>query len=297
LSYPSLSSIQNLNQKNLDSHINWPAFLAQVLAAISFVAQRKSTLSFDFNNATALAALSPTDRGTALPKNPVETTLVSEPFMRFSDMVVLDYQDKESSRGVDLLNQQARSIEARILRALALQFFEGSGIIPNLKGIKNRSSQTIPAGGPLTFDLLYELRYASTPSSDEGLGWGGNVWFFHPRAFRKLLSLYSLSITALEWEYVPGMNVKVPVFLGCPCYLDNNISTAGDLTNIYFVNKDNLRILYAESDEYPCNAWGIQHVPIPMQDSVSELGTLVTGIYALQNDPGAIAMLENVNIA
>ena len=42
-------------------------------------------------------------------------------------------------------------------------------------------------------------------------------------------------------------------------------------------------------------ATGVIHIP-PLQDDNAEMGVLAIGLYALQNDPGAIAFVENVDL-
>lgn len=214
-------------------------------------------------------------------------------------MVVLDYGDLSNSKpSKTQINQQARSIIARIFRELDKQFFEGNGSSPNLKGLTNRADATINGGAAaLTLAMLYQLRYSVNPSSPEGLGWGANAFFSHPDAFRKVLNLLGTDVSALSWVYNERMNVQVPVFMGCEWYLTQSITVTANITEIYAVNLENIRIWYSTNDEYPADERGIQQIPIPMQDDISEMGLLVSGIYAIENDPGSVAKLFNVNIA
>lgn len=298
MSYPSTSTLSNLNLQNLDSHIKWTSYLGQTFApqAVRFLPSDHSTSQFEFNTADSLAALAPYSRGATLGLNPVNTTLRTEAFQRLGDSVIMDYQDLQSGRGVDQLAQQIRSIYARILRELSDQFFNGNGTPPNLSGLVNRADTTIAAGGALTLAKLYELRYSVKPSNSEGLGWGANAWFSHSKVFRALLALLSTDVSSLQWVMDETLNVSIPYFLGCPWFIDDSITVASNLTDMYAVNLDHLQILYSTSPENPADQRGIQVVEVPMQSTISEMGYLVTGVYAIQNDPGAIAKLQSVNV-
>lgn len=298
MTYPSDLTLSNLNLKDLNSVIKWTPYFAQALAAVRFLAMENATATRDYNNADSLASAPPFLKGATLPKTPVNTTVVSEPFQRFGDISILDYSDIQNARGVNQLEQQTRSIEARILRELSKQFFEGNGTAPNLKGITSRSDTTINAGAAaLTLALLFQLRYSVKPSTAQGLGYGANAWFSHPTAFRKVLSLLGTDVSALSWVHNEKMGVSVPHFLGAEWFLDENITVTSNITEIYAVNLEHVWIWYAKNNEYPSNAFGIQHIPVPLQDDISEMGTLVTGVYAIENNPGAIAKITNVNVA
>lgn len=112
-----------------------------------------------------------------------------------------------------------------------------------------------------------------------------------------MLTLLGTDAAALPWIFNEKMGVSVPVFLGQEWYVDTNITVASNITEIYSVNLNHLRIWYADNGEYPANSYGIQQVPVPMQDDVAEMGLLITGMYAIENDPGAIAKITNVNVA
>jgi hypothetical protein len=298
MTYPSSTTIQNLNQENLNSQIKWTAYLGQTFSphAVRFVKSKHSTDTFEYNTADSLSALAPYNRGATLGQNPVNTSVTTEPFQRFADSVVLDYQDYQSAKGVSQIQQQIRSIQVRILRELSSQFFNGNGSAPNLKGLTGRASTTISSGGALALAELYNLRYSVKPSNDEGLGYGGNAWFSHSKVLRALFALLSTNIGALEWVYDNAINVSVPYFLGMPWYVDDSITVSSNLTTVYAVNLNHLRILYSCNDKYPSDSHGLQVAEIPMQSAISEMGYLVTGIYAIQEDPGSVAKLQNVNV-
>lgn len=136
MTYPSENTINNQNQENLDQIIKLTSYLAQTFASgvVRFFASKEATSSREHNKADSLASAPPFARGATLSKTPVNTTLVTEPFSRFGDLVILDYADRTNSRPTRVqIQQQARSIVARILRELNKQFFEGNGSAPNLK--------------------------------------------------------------------------------------------------------------------------------------------------------------------
>ena len=299
MAYPATTTIDNLNIENKNTSIIWPAYLSQTLPMVHKIGVLDATETIEHNIVSgSLAALAPYARGATLPKDPVDTSVVSEIFARFGDIIEMDYANIENARGVDQLGQQSRSIGVRILRELTDQFFNGSGTPPALTGLIGRADTTIDAAtAALTLAMLYELRYSVMPASEEGLGWGANAFFSHPDALVKLLSLLGTDVGALQWVYREELNVSIPNFLGCDWIVDENIAVASDETTIYAVNLDHIRIYYADNPDYPADPYGIMNVPVPMQDDISEMGTLVTGVYAFENDPGAIAKLINVNIA
>jgi hypothetical protein len=299
MSYPSALTLSNLNERFLNSKILWPSYLGQTFGVIPFQEMKASTNEYSFNLASSLAALSPSLKGSTLGQNPVNTTKVQEPFQRFGDSQILDYFEVISGREVEQLYEQARAVEARILRKLAQQFYEGSGVAPQLASLKQRASEQIWASGvPLSLELLYRTKYLVKPSEEEGRGFGGNVWLSHPKAFQKLLSLLGSQVSAIENVYVEELGVSLPVFLGMPWCVDDEIQiTVANNTHIYAVNRDHLRILYGSNERFQANERGIQCIPIPMQKNKSELGVMVFASYAIQNDPGAIAWLRLVNIA
>jgi hypothetical protein len=294
--YPSTATLQNLNLRNLDSHIGWRGYLGQTLAFLPFVPFSSATDQFEYNLANGLSPLSPCNRGATLGQNPVNTLLHTEPFQRFADSLVLDYQDLESARGVDQILQQMRSIKARILRELNEQLFDGDGVAPNLNNLSNRADVTITASSSLTLALLYQLRYSVNPAHSQGLGWGANVWISHPDMLQNLLDLTTSSVGAIQWRFHPQLQVQIPHFLGMPWVVDNNISIAGDKTKIYALNSNHVKILCSVPSSAQADPYGIQVQEIPLQSTISEKGYLVTGVYALQNDPGAIAVLDDVAV-
>jgi hypothetical protein len=298
MSYPTTNTLLNLSQRNLDWQIKWPAYLGQTLAILPFVRFTQATEQFESNEATSLATLSPYSRGSSLGLVPVDTTKINEPFQRFGDHLILDYFDGISARGVDLFEQQIQSVKVRILRELSNQIFNGSGVSPNLSSLFIRADTIVTVGGPLTLAALYQIRYGVKPSTGEGLGWGGNAWFSHSKVLRALEILLGGDIGKLCWKKDKALGVEIPYYLGMPWYVDDTIAITGsNLTRVYLVNLDHIQILYSDSEEYPADSKGIQVIPIPMQANISELGYAVSGVYALQNDPGAVAALRNVNVS
>jgi hypothetical protein len=294
--YPSSTTLLNLNQKNLNSDILWTSYFGQGFLQLPFVPSLNATSDFDFNNASSLSSLTPYSRGATLPQNPVDTSKVSEPFVRFGDSILMDYFDLQSARGVDQLLQQIRSIKVRILRELSNQFFNEVVPNPHLDGLPDRASTVITLGTPLNLAVLYETRYSVTPSNAEGLGWGGNAWFSHSKAFRSLQHLLSSSVAELTWKRDEKSGIQIPYFLGSPWFVDDTINVTTNFTRIYFANLDHLQILYSANSNYPSDSKGLQVLAIPTQQSISEQGFFVTGIYAIQNDIGSVAMIRNVDV-
>ena len=246
-----------------------------------------------------LASITPYSRGTPLSKSPVNTTIVSESFSSFGDIVTLPITDvitSNTSSGTSQLDEQARCIAVRIYRELMNQFFNGDGTGNNLHGIGNRADTTINVGGILQLSHLAQLRYSVNPATTTGLGNGGNVWFSNTDGFRIFLNLLGSKAVKLKWYYIKRLGVQLAEYLGALWYIDQNVLSTGGFTKIYFVNLDHLRILFAKSTEYPTNEKGIIQVPIPMQSAIAELGYLIFGAFAFQNDPGAIACAENIKV-
>ncbi len=299
MTYPNSSSIDSINLKNLNSNIKWTAYLGQAFAPgiLQFQEMNSATSLFLFNNALTLNTLSPYSQKATLPKHPVNTnTIIKEPFRRFGDSAILDFTDVITACGVDQLAQQGLSIAVRILRELEKQCFQGDGTGANLNSFINRADTSIDAAGALSLALLYQLKYSVTPSENSGLGFGGNAWFSNSRGFRALLTVLGTRSSKLEWKMHPVAGVSFPYVLGMPWIISEHILTTTNRTTILVMNLDSVKILYASSAQYPANERGIMNIIVPPQASVSELGMMVMGIFAIANLLGAIAKLINVTV-
>ena len=291
MAYPSTTTIDNFNIENKDTSLVFTEYTSLTLVYANIIGVREATENIQHNIVDgSLASLAPYSRGATLPKDPVNTTVVTEPFQRIGDAVVNDFANVENARGVSQLGQQGRSVEARILREVDDQFINGNGTPPNLTGIDGRADATIDASSAaLTLAMLYQLRYSVNPASEEGLGWGANAFICHPDTIQKVMALLGTDIGAMQWVYRQDLNVSVPNFLGCDVIADQNVSTS----KIYALNWDHVYIYYAENDQYPANKFGVVYTSIPMQGDVSELGVNISWTGAFRNDPGAIARLIN----
>ena len=296
---PNANTIHFLNILNLDSNIIWPAYLGQAFSVVPFIGFENATTSFLSNETmNTLAAMSPYSRGTNLFKSPVNTSIVTETFSSFGDIVTLPITDiitSNTSCGTNQLCEQAKSIVVRIYREIMNQFFNGNGSGTNLNGLGIRADTTIDVGGGnLQLSHLEQLRYSVKPATTSGLGVGGNVWFSNEEGFREFITLLGRKSVKLKWQYVESLGVRLVEYLGALWCIDENVLTTDNLLTIYFVNLDYLRILYAKSKEYQTNEKGIMSIPVPMQASIAEIGLLMLAIVAFQNDPFAIARLSNI---
>lgn len=297
MSYPTPSTISDLNLKNLETSIKWTPYLGQLLSLISFIPTPNASGKFLFNRADALLSLSPSSRGNTLPKHVVDTTLVTEPFERFADICVLDVGETLMANQVNLFMQQLASVAVRILREFNNMFFNGNGTSPNLKGLNLRADTTIIVGGPLTLNVIYQLKNSVTPASREGLGFGGNVLCSHSRLFRKFLELLAGKAVKVEWVKHPKLNIQVCSVFGMLWIIDDNIPVGpASGTILYALNLDAIQVLYACCEHYPTNEWGLFYVPIPTSNTITEFGGFLMALFSIRNLVNSVARATRIAV-